>query len=77
MISITFRLVTFLVISLLNILYAIIWIAGVQVNFAVGTQGNFLAFGGTFQERILQGIYISVALILGQSSLIFQILVHG
>ena len=58
MISITFRLVTFLVISLLNILYAIIWIAGVQVNFAVGTHGNFLAFGGTFQERILQGIYI-------------------
>jgi hypothetical protein len=41
-------------------LYAIIWIAGVQVSFAIGAQGNFLAFGGTFEERILQGIFTSI-----------------
>ena len=46
----------FLIASLINILYSVIWIAGVQVIFAIGKNDRFYAFGGVFQQGILKGI---------------------
>ena len=45
----------FLVASIVNILYSIIWIAGVQVIFAFAKNDRFFAFGGVFQQGILKG----------------------
>ena len=46
----------FLIASLINILYSVIWIAGVQVIFAIAKHDRFYAFGGVFQQGILKGI---------------------
>ena len=45
----------FLIASLINILYSVIWIAGVQVIFAIAKNDRFHAFGGVFQQGILKG----------------------
>ena len=49
-------MVVFLIASLINILYSVIWIAGVQVIFAIAKNDRFHAFGGVFQQGILKGI---------------------
>ena len=47
----------FLVASLLNILYSVVWIAGVQFIFAIAKNDKFFAFGGVFQQSILKGMF--------------------
>merc|ERR1712150_212420 len=38
-------LVTFLVVSVLNILYSIVWIAGMQLNFSIAENDKFIELG--------------------------------
>ena len=37
-------------------MYSVVWIAGVQVIFAMAKNDTFFAFGGVFQQSILKGM---------------------